>query len=431
MKYEVEYLNREALAALQLKNLQQVTNHLYENVPHYRKVFDDAGINPSELKSLDNLQNLPLTDKETLRQHYPFGMFAVPQAQVKEVHASSGTTGLPTVVAYTEKDLKIWSEVMARSLACVGGTTEDIIQNAYGYGLFTGGLGVHYGALELGATVVPMSSGGSRRQLQLMGDFRTTILTCTPSYAIFLAEQAEGWGIDPKDTALRIGILGAEPWSEGMRREIEALWNMKAYDIYGLSEIIGPGVAIECTGQCGLHIWADHFLPEVIDPVTGKPVSEGENGMLVITTLTKEATPFLRYATKDIVSINYETCPECGRTSPRISRIKGRTDDMLIIRGVNVFPSQIESVLLEMEETEPHYQLIITREGALDVLEVQVEVSEDVFSDEIRQLEALEKRIQQEIENILSIAVKVKLVEPKTITRSEGKAKRVIDQRKL
>jgi phenylacetate-CoA ligase len=429
MKYEVEYLDREALTTLQVARLQQVSKHLYANVPHYRKVFDSVGIKPEDLKTLDDLRKLPLTDKETLRQHYPFGMFAVPQAQVKEVHASSGTTGSPTVVAYTDKDLKIWSEVMARSLACVGGTVEDLIQNAYGYGLFTGGLGVHYGALELGATVVPMSSGGSRRQLMLMEDFRTTILTCTPSYAIYLAEQAQGIGMDPKATALRIGIFGAEPWSEGMRREIEAIWNIKAYDIYGLSEIIGPGVAIECPGQCGLHIWADHFLPEVIDPVTGKPVPEGENGMLVITTLTKEATPFLRYATKDIVNITWETCPACGRTSPRISRIKGRTDDMLIIRGINVFPSQIESVLLEMEETEPHYQIIVTREGALDVLEVQVEVSDQFFSDEIRKLEALEQRIRKEIETVLAIAVKVKLVEPKTITRSEGKAKRVIDQR--
>lgn len=431
MKYEVEYLSRDALTQLQLTRLQQVTKHLFTNVPHYRTVFNKIGMTPEDIRSLDDLQKLPFTDKETLRQHYPFGMFAVPQTVVKEVHASSGTTGSPTVVAYTDKDLKIWSEVMARSLACVGGTTEDMIQNAYGYGLFTGGLGVHYGALELGATVVPMSSGGSRRQLKLMEDFRTTILTCTPSYAIYLAEQAVGVGMDPRATALRFGVFGAEPWSEGMRREIEAAWNIKAYDIYGLSEIIGPGVAIECPGQHGLHIWADHFLPEIVDPVTGKPVPEGENGMLVITTLTKEATPFLRYATKDIVSMTWETCPACGRTSPRISRIKGRTDDMLIIRGINVFPSQIESVLLEMEETEPHYQIIVTRVGALDELEVQVEVSDEFFSDEIRKLEALEHRIRKEIENILSIAVKVKLVEPKTITRSEGKAKRVIDQRQL
>ncbi len=431
MKYKVEYLDPEDLQKLQLNRLREVSQHVYNNVSYYRQAFDNLGIQPSAIKSLDELQHFPLTDKETLRTHYPFGMFSVPMSLVKEIHGSSGTTGKPTVVAYTENDLKIWSEVMARSIACTGGDYRDIVQNAYGYGLFTGGLGVHYGALELGAAVVPMSSGGSKRQLQLMEDFKTTILTCTPSYSIYLAEFAETMNIDPKKTSLRIGILGAEPWSDSMRREIESIWNIKAYDIYGLSEIIGPGVAIECEGQDGLHIWADHFYPEVIDPKTGKAVPEGQDGMLVITTLTKEATPFLRYATKDIVSITYEKCPACGRTMPRISRIKGRTDDMLIIRGINVFPSQIESVLLEIEETEPHYQLVVTREGALDDLEVQVEVNEKFFSDEIRTLENLEKRIKKEIESVLSIAVKVKLVEPKTITRSEGKAKRVVDMRNL
>ena len=290
---------------------------------------------------------------------------------------------------------------------------------------------MHYGSIELDATVVPISAGGSMRQLKLMQDFQTTILTCTPSYATYLAEIASSHGIDPRSTSLRIGLHGAEPWSDGMRKEIEDLWDIKAYDIYGLSEIIGPGVANECVGQDGLHIWADHFLPEVLDPKTGKPVPEGHDGMLVITTLTKEATPFLRYATKDIVSIDYKKCPHCGRTMPRISRVKGRTDDMLIIRGVNVFPSQIESVLLEIEETEPHYQLVVRREGSLDTLEVQVEVNEKFFSDEIRKLESLEKRIKHEIENVLSVSVRVKLVEPKTIARSEGKAKRVVDERTL
>jgi phenylacetate-CoA ligase len=426
-----ETLSADALRALQTERLRKVARHVYEHVKYYRGVFDKLGMTPDDLKSPEDLRALPFTDKETLRLHYPFGLFAVPMAEVKEIHASSGTTGKPTVVAYTENDIRVWAEVMARSIACAGGTREDIVQNAYGYGLFTGGLGVHYGSLELGSAIVPMSSGGTQRQLQLMQDFGTTILTCTPSYSVYMAEQARAAGFDPRHSTLRVGIFGAEPWSEGMRREIESAWDIKAYDIYGLSEIIGPGVAVECAAQDGLHVWADHFYPEVIDPATREPVPDGADGMLVITTLTKQATPFLRYATKDIVHITHEPCPVCGRTSPRISRIKGRTDDMLIIRGINVFPSQIETVLLGIEETLPHYQIIVTREGALDEIEVQVEVNEKVFSDEIRGLEALERRIRREIESVLSVAVKVKLVEPKTITRSEGKARRVIDNRKI
>ena len=431
MKYLVEYIDPELLQKLQLERLGDVAKRVYANVPYYRGAFDGIGFKPQDIRSLDDLRNLPLTDKETLRSNYPFGMFATPMKEVEEIHASSGTTGKPTVVAYTKNDIRVWSEVMARSLYAVGGRDSDVIQNAYGYGLFTGGLGVHYGSLELGATVVPMSSGGSKRQLQLMHDFQTTILTCTPSYAVYLAEIAESEGYDPKASSLRIGVHGAEPWSDAMRLEIEEAWNLKAYDIYGLSEIIGPGVAIECEGQEGLHIWSDHFLPEIIDPKTGAPVPDGEDGMLVITTLTKHATPFLRYATKDIVSMTSGKCPHCGRTMPRISRIKGRTDDMLIIRGINVFPSQIESVLLKIEETDPHYQLVITREGALDQIEVQVEVNEKFFSDEIRVLESLRKRIKSEIDSVLSISATIKLVEPKTIARSEGKAKRVIDKRIL
>ena len=431
MKYEQEYLEPKSLLALQMERLRRTAEKVYAGVPYYKELFDKLGMKPGNLNSMEALGRVPLTDKETLRQHYPFGMFAVPMSEIKEIHASSGTTGKPTVVAYTDHDLKVWGEVMCRSIASSGGTKDDIIQNAYGYGLFTGGLGVHYGSLELGSSVVPISAGGSRRQLQIMQDFGTTILTCTPSYGIHLAEQAQAEGIDPGHTTLKIGIFGAEPWSEGMRRELESLWNIRAYDIYGLSEIIGPGVAMECKGQDGLHVWADHFLPEILDPKTGEPVPDGADGMLVITTLSKEATPFLRYATKDIVSMTHEPCPSCGRTSPRISRIKGRTDDMLIIRGVNVFPSQIETVLLEIEETEPHYQLIVSREGALDKLEVQAEVNERFFSDEIRILESLEKRIRSRIESALGVSVQVKLVEPKTITRSEGKAKRVIDTRKI
>lgn len=431
MRYEVEYLDQEALAALQLERLRRIAALAYDRVEHYRKTFDAAGMKPGDLRSLADLKVLPFTDKETLRVNYPFGMFAVPMAEVQEIHASSGTTGKPVVVAYTKADLKVWSEVMARSLACAGATADDIVQNSYGYGLFTGGLGVHYGALELGATIVPTSAGNTRRQLQLMQDFGSTVITCTPSYVIYMAEEARALGIDPRRATVRIGVLGAEPWSEGMRREIENAWDMKAYNIYGLSEIIGPGVAQECVGQCGMHLWADHFYPEVIDPHTGKEVADGEDGMLVLTTLSKEATPFLRYATKDIVSMTRELCPGCGRTAPRISRIKGRTDDMLIIRGVNVFPSQIEGVLTQIEGTEPHYQIVVSREGALDQVEVQVEVNEKYFSDEVRLLEGLGARISHEIETVLGIGVAVKLVEPKTIARSEGKAKRVIDTRKL
>lgn len=431
MKWDVEYLDRDALTALQLEKMRRVVALAYDRVPHYRNTFDSLGLKPEGIRSMEEFRKVPFTDKETLRQNYPYGMFAVPMADVKEIHASSGTTGQPTVVAYTGNDIKVWSEVMARSIACTGGTRDDIVQNAYGYGLFTGGLGVHYGSLELGAAVVPISAGGTRRQLQVIQDFGTTIITCTPSYAVYMAEEARAIGMDPRRTTLRIGILGAEPWSDGMRREIEAAWDMKVYDIYGLSEIIGPGVAVECQGQNGLHLWADHFLPEVVDPNTGKPVPDGADGMLVLTTLSKEATPFLRYATKDIVNITHEVCPACGRTTPRISRIKGRTDDMLIIRGVNVFPSQIESVLTEIEGIDPHYQLVVSRAGALDRLEVQVEVNERYFSDEIRVLESLGAKIRREIENVLNISVSIKLVEPKTLARSEGKAKRVIDNRKL
>ncbi len=431
MAYPVEKSSLDELRRIQTDRLKKTAKHLYDRVPHYKNVFQNLKMNPDDLKSLDDLRKLPLTDKETLRVHYPFGMFAVPMPEVREIHASSGTTGKPTVVAYTENDIRVWSEVMARSIACTGGTSEDIIQNAYGYGLFTGGLGFHYGALELGAAVVPISSGSTARQIQLMNDFGATILACTPSYSVYMAEQARTANLDPRRSTLRIGIFGAEPWSTGMRREIEAAWNMKAYDIYGLSEIIGPGVAVECEGQDGLHLWADHFYPEVLDPKTLEPVADGEDGMLVITTLTKQATPFLRYATKDIVTMTRKPCPACGRTMPRISRIKGRTDDMLIIRGINVFPSQIETVLMGIEEILPHYQIVVTREESLDQIEVQVEVSEKYFSDEIRGLETLEKKIRKEIESVLAIAVKVKLVEPKTITRSEGKAKRVVDMRKM
>ena len=428
---EYECMTREKLEDVQVKRLQNLVQRVYERVPYYKGAFDERGIKPKDIKSLEDLRKLPLTTKETLRQHYPFGMFAVPMSEVAEIHASSGTTGNPTVVGYTKGDIDVWSEVMARTIVCAGGTRDDIIQNAYGYGLFTGGLGVHYGALALGAAVVPMSSGGTKRQLKLMQDFGTTIITCTPSYALYMAEEARDAGIDPLASSWRIGIYGAEPWTEGMRREIERAWNLLACDIYGLSEIIGPGVAEECPGQDGLHLWADHFLPEILDPATEEPLGEGQDGLLVLTTLTKEAMPLIRYTTGDVVSITYDPCPHCGRTMPRISKIKGRTDDMLIIRGVNVFPSQIESVLMSIEEAEPQYQLVVSRPHTLDELEIWVEVGDRFFSDEVRKLESLRRKIQSEIESVLGLSARIKLVEPKTIQRSEGKARRVVDNRVL
>jgi phenylacetate-CoA ligase len=427
---KIECMPPAELAELQLERLQNLVKYVAERSPFYRSRLKEAGVSPSDIKQLSDLKKLPFTFKSDLRDNYPFGMFCVPLKEVLEIHASSGTTGNPTVVGYTKNDVKLWSEVMARALTIAGATPEDIIQNAYGYGLFTGGLGVHYGALELGAAVVPMSSGGTKRQLKLMHDFQTTVLTCTPSYALFMAEEAREMGIDPRRAPIKIGVLGAEPWSDGMRKEIEAAWNMAALDIYGLSEIIGPGVAQECPSKNGLHIFSDVFFPEVIDPGTGEEVAEGEDGELVITTLTKEAMPLIRYRIGDIVSIAYGQCA-CGRSLPRISKIKGRTDDMLIIRGINVFPSQIESVLLEVEGAQPHYLLVVDRVKGLDTLEIQVEVMEEVFSDEIRRLEDLKEKIKKEIESVLGLMVEVKLVEPRTIERSMGKAKRVVDKRKM
>jgi phenylacetate-CoA ligase len=428
-KHECMPLDR--LRELQSQRLRAIVETAYQKVAHYRNVFDEKGLQPGEIKSLDDLQKIPFTYKSHLRDNYPFGMLAVPLRDVAEIHASSGTTGNPTVVAYTRNDVQLWSHVMARAIACAGGTPEDIIQNAYGYGLFTGGLGVHYGALELGASVVPTSSGQTMRQLKLMQDFGSTILTCTPSYCIYMAEEAKDAGIDPRKTSIRLGILGAEPWSEEMRNEIEEKWDMLACDIYGLSEIIGPGVAMECPAKNGLHIFSDHFLPEIIDPATGQPVEEGQKGELVITTLTKEALPLLRFRTGDITSINHQPCEACGRTSPRIAKLFGRTDDMLIVRGINVFPSQIESALLRVEGAEPHYLIVLERERGLDKLELQVEVSQNVFTDEVKGLEALREKIVDEIENILGLKVSVKLVEPQTIERSMGKAKRVVDKRRI
>ncbi len=428
---EMETLPREALEALQLKRLKQVVERVYATVPFYRKKFQEAGITPDDIKSLDDLKRLPFTTKEDLRENYPFGMFAVPLKQVVRIHASSGTTGKPTVVGYTKRDIETWSELMARSLYAAGVTKEDIIQNAYGYGLFTGGLGVHYGAEKIGATVIPISGGHSKRQIMIMKDFGATVLTCTPSYALHLAEVAEEMGVEPRSTILKVGIFGAEPWTEEMRREIEELWNIKAIDIYGLSEIIGPGVSIECEeAQNGLHIFEDHFIPEIIDPETGENLPYGEYGELVITTITKEAFPVIRYRTRDITRLIKEPCI-CGRTFVRMDRVRGRTDDMLIIRGVNVFPSQIEEILISTKGVLPHYMIIVDREGTLDTLEVQVEVDEKIFSDEVRKLQQLARKIEQNIKETIGISAKVKLVEPKTLQRFEGKARRVIDKRKL
>jgi len=427
---ESESMPREQLRQLQLERLQKTVRRVYDNVPFYKEKFRDKGIEPGDIKTLEDLTLLPFTVKQDLRDNYPFGLFAEPMSEVVRIHASSGTTGKPTVVGYTQNDIDTWSELIARCVAMVGGTKGDVVQVAYGYGLFTGGLGLHYGAERLGASVIPISGGNTKRQLMLMEDFGTTILCCTPSYALFLGEEAGEFGVDLVNGKLRAGIFGAEPWSEKMRDELEKNLGIKAYNIYGLSEIMGPGVSMECECQCGMHVMEDYFIPEVIDPQTGEPLPYGSKGEIVFTTITKEAFPLLRYRTRDISVLTEEKC-ECGRTFVRMDRVMGRTDDMLIIRGVNVFPSQIESVLLNFGETEPHYLLVVDRQGTLDTLEVLVEVSEKMFSDEVRKMEELERKLGHEIASLLGISAKIKLVEPKTIPRSEGKAKRVIDKREL
>ncbi|MBF0330492.1 MAG: phenylacetate--CoA ligase [Candidatus Omnitrophica bacterium] len=427
---EIECLDVEALAQLQSERLCRLVDDFNQKSPVYRQKLQDAGVASGDIRTIKDIRKLPFTIKEDLRDNYPFGIFSAPMKDVREIHVSSGTTGNPTVVGYTQEDIDLWADVIARSLCCAGAMPGDMIQIAYGYGLFTGGLGLHYGSLRLGLTVIPCSSGQTKRQLKIMQDFKPRILACTPSYALYMAEAAREAGMDPRETSLQIGIFGAEPWSVAMRREIEKSWGISAIDIYGLSEIIGPGVACECGHKDGLHIYSDVFYPEVIDPVTHKPVDPGQRGELVITSLTKIGMPLLRYRTRDIVTINHETCA-CGRTSPRISKVLGRTDDMIVVRGINVFPTQIEEVLLKIEGTQPHYQIIVSREKGLDVLEVLVELQESFFSDEVKRLQEFEVRVAKEIEAVLSIGVKVRLVEPKTIERSEGKAKRIIDKRSL
>lgn len=428
---EFETLPREALAAIQLRRLQALVERVYNLVPFYRRKLDEAGIKPGDIRSLKDLRRLPFTTKQDLRDNYPFGLFAVPMEQVVRIHASSGTTGKPTVVGYTQRDIRTWSELMARTLSAAGVHRGDIVHNAYGYGLFTGGLGFHYGIEYLGASVIPVSGGNTRRQIMLLQDFGPTVITCTPSFLLHLYDVAKEMGVDFANLKLRVAICGAEPWSEAMRQEIERKMNIDAIDIYGLSEVIGPGVSVECIeAKNGLHIFEDHFLPEIIDPETLEPLPPGEFGELVFTTLTKEAFPLIRYRTRDISALYPEPC-RCGRTLVRMSRIKGRTDDMLIIRGVNVFPSQIEAVLMEIKGVEPHYQIVVDRVGQMDSLEIQVEVDEATFSDEVRKLQELEKKIERHIKDYLGVSAKVRLVEPRSIPRSEGKAQRVIDKRRL
>ena len=417
--------------ALQLARLQDTVARLYARVPFYRDKLAAAKLRPEDVRSLADLARLPFTRKDELRQTYPYGLLACPREDVVEIHTSSGTTGTPVVGAYTAADLKLWSEVMARTLAMAGCTAADTVQNAYGYGLFTGGLGVHYGARRIGANLLPVSSGNTRRQLMVMRDFGTTLLTCTPSYALFLAEAAREEGFDLRDLPLKAGCFGAEPWSETMRDEIEAKLGLRAHDIYGLTELIGPGVAAECAYRDGLHFNEDYFYPEIVDPDSGEVLPEGAKGELVITSLGREGSPLLRYRTRDITYLMREPCA-CGRTTTRIHRLLGRTDDMLIVRGVNCFPSQIENVLLRIEGTQPHYQIVIDRGAThLDEIEIQVEVEDAIFSDITRGMEQLRSRIHAELKSELGLSARIKLVEPRSIARSEGKAKRIIDKRSL
>jgi phenylacetate-CoA ligase len=426
----LECMDREQLRELQGEKLKTTARKVYENVPFYKKAFDERGIRPEDIRSVDDVRLLPFTLKSDLRDNYPFGLFAAPHSEIVRVHASSGTTGKPTVVGYTARDISNWADLMARTFTFAGATKDSVIQVAYGYGLFTGGLGAHYGAERLGAMTVPVSGGNTKRQIMLMQDFGTTILACTPSYALYLAETMEEMNMDRASLKLKSGVFGAEPWTEAMRSEVEQRLGILAIDIYGLSEIMGPGVASDCEYKQGLHIAEDFFLAEIIDPETLEPLPYGEKGELVITTIDKDGIPLIRYRTRDITSLHPETCG-CGRTLVRMDKVLGRSDDMLIIRGVNVFPSQIEGVLVEIADVSPHYQIVVDRMENTDTLEVQVEVSAGLFSDEVRRLESLERKIKAEIYSVLGIGVDVTLVEPKTIPRSEGKARRVIDNRKF
>lgn len=423
-------MSRDEIESVQSKKLASIVKYVYNNVQHYREKMQKIGLLPGDIKSVKDLSKLPFTLKQDLRDTYPFGMFACPMEQIVRIHASSGTTGKKTVVGYTSRDLDMWAECICRMFKGCGINRGDIVQVAYGYGLFTGGLGVHYGCEKLGASVIPISGGNTKLQVQTLMDFGASVLACTPSYALFIAETMENMGIDPKSSNLRVGIFGAEPWSEQMRRDIENKFGIKAYDIYGLSEVMGPGVAGECEVQKGLHIQEDNFIAEVVDPVTGEPVKDGESGELVFTTLTKEGLPLIRYNTHDISSITKEKCA-CGRTTARMQRVTGRTDDMLIIRGVNVFPSQIEGVLVDIAGTTPNYQIIVNRVDNTDVLEILVEMNPALFSDEVRCIEDVEAKIKSNLSTVLGLHAKVRMVEAKSIARTEGKAKRVIDNRRI
>ena len=422
-------MSREQMHQLQSERLCKLVEHVYTNVAFYRNKMDESGVKPADIKTIEDIVKLPFTSKQDLRDNYPFGLFAVPMKDIVRVHASSGTTGKPTTVGYTRNDLEVWKEVVARCFTMCGIGSDDIMQVAYGYGLFTGGLGAHYGAEEVGASVIPISGGNTRRQLQLMADYGVTALACTPSYALHLADAMAEHGYSLKDIKVKKGVFGAEPWTENMRHELERKWGIHAYDIYGLSEIMGPGVSNECEFHCGLHVNEDHFFPEIVHPDTKEPVPYGMEGELVFTTLTKEGIPLIRYNTRDLSTLFYEKC-QCGRTLVRMKKITGRSDDMLIIRGVNLFPSQIEHVLLEMGETSAHYMLYVDRHNNLDTLELQVELDESKLTDTIKDLQNLTKRIEHALNSSIGLSVKVTLVEPKTIARSEGKAVRVVDRRK-
>ena len=426
---DIECAPREVLRWIQSRRLIKMVENCYNNVPLYKKRFDEIGLLPGDIKSIDDVTKLPFTVKTDLRDNYPFGLFAVPKEKLVRIHASSGTTGKQTVVGYTQNDIDTWSRSTARALAAAGATKSDYIHISYGYGLFTGGLGLHYGAEKLGATAIPVSSGNTNRQVAIMQDYGSDILCCTPSYAMYIGETIREMGIDPKSLKVRAGVFGAEAWSENMRHEIEQILAIKAYDIYGLSEIAGPGVSFECSEQTGMHVNEDYFYPEVINPETGKPLPDGEYGELVFTCIGKEALPLVRYRTRDICTLSHETCA-CGRTLVKMSKPHGRTDDMLIIRGINVFPSQVEHVLLSLG-MEPNYQIIVDRKNNLDTMEVQVEMSDAMFSDTVRNLEDVEHRIAAALQSTLNVVAKIRLVEPKSLPRSEGKAKRVIDNRHI
>ncbi|MFH0847005.1 MAG: phenylacetate--CoA ligase [Chloroflexota bacterium] len=429
---EHETMPRKEIEKLQLERLKKTVGLVYEKVPFYRRALREKKLTPDDIKSVADVARLPFTSKLDFRDNYPYGLMTVPLEGVVRLQSSSGTTGKPVIAPYTQNDIDTWAELMARSLACAGVKKGDIVQNAYGYGLFTGGLGIHYGAERLGVVVVPASAGNTKRQIMLMQDLGSTVLTCTPSYSLIVYETAKEMGVEIRETKLKLGVLGAEPWSEKMRDDIESKLGIQALNIYGLTEIIGPGVSVECPHKCGMHIWEDHFLPEIIDPATGEPLPYGKEGELVITTLTKEAQPILRFRTRDITSLNPEKCA-CGRTMVRMGRVMGRSDDMIRVRGVSVFPSQIEGVLLAVQGVEPQYMIIVDRAQtfASDELEIWVEVSEGVFSDEMAKMDALKRKIQGELDSVLGVRANIKLVSPKSIARTEGKAKRVFDRSEL